>query len=98
MKAVTRTGTTVNRFQIDVISVTLGSNLGITILPLKNLIIVIPAVITRNTTASATAKADEYLSESASMKSMSLSSQTRQQCRYYKNARAIVPLDYCWQR
>lgn len=85
MNAVTRTGTTVKRFQTDIISVTLGSSLGIAILPLNNLIIVIPAVIIRNIMASATAKADVYLSESASMK-RSHSSKTPQKCRYYKNS------------
>jgi hypothetical protein len=63
---VTRTGTAVNRFQIDVISVILGSNLGLSILPLNNLTKVIPAVITRKTIAKATAKPEVYLNESAS--------------------------------
>lgn len=68
MKAVTRTGTTVKRFHTDAISVTLGRNLGMAILPLKSLTTVIPAVMTRKTSASATAKADVYLNESASIK------------------------------
>lgn len=68
MYAVTRTGTTVNSLNTDVTSVTSGSNLGIIMLPLINLKIVIPAVTTRNTTASATDNADVYLNESASMK------------------------------
>lgn len=54
------------RFQIDDISVTLGSNLGLSILPLNNLTIVIPAVMTRKTIARATAKPEVYLNESAS--------------------------------
>lgn len=58
MNAVTRMGTTVKRFQTDAISLTLGSNLGMPILPLNILIIVIPAVIAKKKTASATAKAD----------------------------------------
>lgn len=68
MNDVTRTGTTVKSFQTDVISVTSGRNLGMAILPLNNLIVAIPAVITRKMTASATAKVDEYLNESAHMK------------------------------
>lgn len=68
MNAVTRTGTTVKSFHTDVISVTLGRNLGMAILPLNNLIVTIPNVITRKTTASATAIVDEYLNESAHMK------------------------------
>jgi len=55
---VTRTGTVVKSFQKDVISVTSGINLGIAILPFINLTIVIPTVMTRNTTARATDKAD----------------------------------------
>lgn len=65
MNAVTRTGTTVNRFQKDVKSVTSGSNLGIGTPPLINFMIEIPAVMMRNTTARATDKADVYLKESA---------------------------------
>lgn len=42
-----------------------GNNLGIAMLPASNLTIAIPAVITTKTTASATDKADVYLSESA---------------------------------
>lgn len=68
MYAVTRTGTTVNNSNTDVKSLTSGSNLGIVMLPLINLKIVIPAVTTRKTTASATDKADVYLNESASLK------------------------------
>ena len=68
MYAVTRTGTTVNSFQNDVKSVTSGSNLGIKMLPSTNLMTVIPTVITRNTTASATERADVYLNESATTK------------------------------
>lgn len=70
MYAVTRTGTTVKSFQNDVKSVTLGSNLGIIILPLINLRTVIPTVITRNTTARATDKVDVNLKESASRNSI----------------------------
>lgn len=58
MYAVTRTGTTVKRLKNDDKLVTLGNNLGIATPPLINLIIEIPMVITRNTTASATDKAD----------------------------------------
>lgn len=61
----TRTGTTVKRFQKDVKSVTSGSNLGIGTPPLINFIIEIPAVIMRNTTARATDKADVNFKESA---------------------------------
>lgn len=68
MKAVTRTGTTVKSFQTDATSVTLGKNLGMLILPLNNLIIAIPAVITTKTIARATAKVDVYFNESACMK------------------------------
>lgn len=68
MYAVTRTGTTVKSSQNEVRSVTLGSNLGIIMLPFINLITVIPTVITRNTTARATDKADVYLKESANTK------------------------------
>lgn len=71
MNAITRTGTAVNRLQTDVISVTLGSNLGMATLPLNNLRIVIPAVIIRKTIASAIAKAEVCLNESANTKSMS---------------------------
>lgn len=65
MYAVTRTGTTVKSFQNDVKSVTSGSNLGIIIPPLINFMIEIPIVMTRNTTASATDKAEVNLKESA---------------------------------
>lgn len=68
MYAVTRTGTTVKRFKNDVKSVTLGSNLGIEMLPFINLIRVIPTVITRNTTASPTDMPDVIFNESASKK------------------------------
>lgn len=68
MYAVTRTGTTVKSFKKDVKSVTSGSNLGIIMLPFTNLITVIPTVITRNTTAKATDKADVKLNESATKK------------------------------
>ena len=68
MYAVTRTGTTVKRFKNEVKSVTLGSNLGIEMLPFISLIMVIPTVIIMNTTASATDKADVNLNESASRK------------------------------
>jgi hypothetical protein len=71
MNAVTRTGTTVKRFQTEVILVILGRNLGIAIFPFSDLIIVIPAVIAKKMNASATAKADVYLNESASTESMS---------------------------
>ena len=53
---------------MDVISVILGSNLGLAMLPLNNLTNVIPAVMTRNTIARATAKAEVYLNESAGTK------------------------------
>lgn len=53
------------RFQNDVLSVILGSNLGMTTPPLINLNAAIPAVIMRKTTASAIANADVYLNESA---------------------------------
>lgn len=65
MNAVTRTGTTVKRFQKEVKLVTSGSNLGIATPPLINFMMEIPAVMTRNTTARATDKADVYLNESA---------------------------------
>lgn len=68
MYAVTRTGTTVKRFKTDDKLVTSGSILGIITPPLINLITEIPIVITRNTTASATDKADVYLNESANRK------------------------------
>lgn len=58
MYAVTRTGTTVKRLKNDVTLVTSGSNLGIKIVPFINLKTVMPTVITRKTTASATDKAD----------------------------------------
>lgn len=61
----TRTGTTVKHLKNDDTSATSGSNLGIPILPSINLITVIPTVITRNTTARATDKADVKLKESA---------------------------------
>lgn len=76
MNDVTRMGTAVNKFQMDVISVTIGSNLGMAMLPLNNLRIVIPAAIIRKMIASATAKAEVCLNESASTKSMSHSYQT----------------------
>lgn len=65
MYAVTRTGTTVKSLKTEVKSVTSGNNLGIKMLPLINLKMVIPAVITRKTTASATDNVDVYLKESA---------------------------------
>lgn len=68
MKEVTRTGTTVKSFPSDVISEISGSNLGIIIPPLTNLVIEIPTVMTRNTTAKATDKADVNLNESATTK------------------------------
>lgn len=52
-------------FQNDAKSVISGSILGIATPPEINLMIEIPAVITRNTTASATDKADVNLNESA---------------------------------
>lgn len=55
-------------FQNEVKSVTSGSNLGIITVPLINLIIAIPTVMTRNTTARATDKADVNLKESANEK------------------------------
>lgn len=58
MYAVTRTGTTVKRLKNEEKLVILGSILGIGTPPLINLMIEIPMVITRNTTASATDKAD----------------------------------------
>lgn len=61
----TITGTTVKSLQTELISVTSGRNLGISILPVNNLKIVIAAVMTRKTTASATANADVCLNESA---------------------------------
>lgn len=68
MNAVTRIGTAVNKLHTDEIPVKLGRNLGRAILPLNNLIIATPAVMTRKTIASAIANADEYLNESANMK------------------------------
>ena len=65
MNAVTRTGTTVKRFQKDVKSLTSGSNLGIATPPLISFMMEIPAVMTRNTTARATDNADVNLKESA---------------------------------
>lgn len=65
MNAVTRIGTAVNRFQIDVISAIFGRNRGIMTSPLTNLTRAIPPVMTKNTTASATAKAEVNLNESA---------------------------------
>lgn len=67
MYAVTRTGTTVKSLKNDETLVTSGNNLGIAMLPLNNLTTVIPTVITRNTTASATDKADVKLNESATI-------------------------------
>lgn len=64
----TRTGTTVKSLKNDVRSVISGSNLGIITPPLINFIMEIPTVITRNTTARATDKADVYLNESATTK------------------------------
>lgn len=64
----TRTGTTVKSFQIELISVISGSNRGIAILPSNHLKTVIPAVITRKTIASATAKPDVKLNESGHVK------------------------------
>lgn len=51
-------------FQNEFKSVMSGSNLGIITVPLINLITAIPAIITRNTTASPTDNADVYLKES----------------------------------
>lgn len=67
MYAVTRTGTTVKRLTNDIRLGTSGNNLGIRTVPFINLKSVIPTVITRNTTASATDKADVYLNESANI-------------------------------
>lgn len=53
------------RFQTELMSVTSGSNLGIGRLPVAILKMAMPAVTIRNTTASATAKPDVTLSESA---------------------------------
>lgn len=64
----TRTGTTVKSFKTDDKSVTSGSIRGIATPPLANLIIEIPMVITRNTTARATDNADVNLKESAAKK------------------------------
>lgn len=55
-------------FQIELISVISGSNRGIAILPSNHLKTVIPAVITRKTNASATAKPDVKLNESGYVK------------------------------
>lgn len=52
------------RLSNDVKSVTSGINLGILTPPLINLMIAIPTVITRNTTARATDKADVNFNES----------------------------------
>lgn len=67
MYAVTRTGTTVKRLRTEDRSVTSGNNLGIRTVPSINLKSVIPTVITRKTTASATDNADVYLNESANI-------------------------------
>jgi hypothetical protein len=54
----------VKSLQMDGQSWTSGNSRGIRICPLASLNIVIPAVITTNTTARATDRADVYLSES----------------------------------
>lgn len=64
----TRTGTTVNSFHTELTSVISGSNLGIPILPFEILTTVIPAVITRKKSASATAMADVIFNESTTHK------------------------------
>ena len=58
MYAVTTTGTTVKRFQKDVMSVTLGNSWGIGMLPSTSFMIAIPAVMTTKTTANATDRAE----------------------------------------
>lgn len=50
---------------MEVTSEILGSNLGLAMLPLNNLTNVIPAVMSRNTIARATAMAEVCLKESA---------------------------------
>jgi len=64
MYALTSTGTTVKSFQNDDKSVTLGRSLGIIKPSVNSLMIVIPAVMTRKTTAKATDTADVNLKES----------------------------------
>jgi hypothetical protein len=58
MYAVTRTGTAVKRFQIELRPSNSGKSLGIATVPLKSLRMAIPAVITTKTTARATDSAD----------------------------------------
>lgn len=65
MYALTSTGTTVKRFQNEDKSVTFGRSLGIIRPSVNSFMIVIPAVMTRNTTAKATDIADVNLKESA---------------------------------
>lgn len=65
MYAVTRIGTTVKRLRNDERLSTSGNNLGIKTDPSIILKRVIPIVITRNTTANATDRAEVYLNESA---------------------------------
>lgn len=64
MYAVTRTGTTVKRFQTEAKSGTSGNNLGIAMLPASSFTMAMPAVITTKTIARATDKADVNLRES----------------------------------
>ena len=73
----TRTGTAVKRFKNDVKSVISGSNLGIEMLPFINIVTVIPTVTTRNTTASATDKADVNFNESATTRKAHMRSSHR---------------------
>jgi hypothetical protein len=65
MKAVTRTGTTVNRSKTEAASVMTGKSLGIPMPPLIILIIEIPTAMIRKTIANPTDNADVNLNESA---------------------------------
>ena len=62
----TRTGTAVKSFPIDIKFGRSGNSLGNAIPPAASLMIAIPAVITTKTTAKATDKAEVYCNESAS--------------------------------
>ena len=58
MYAVTRTGTAVKSFQIELRSSNSGKSLGIAIVPSMSFIMAIPAVMTTKITARATDRAD----------------------------------------
>lgn len=75
--AQTTGGAAVKRLQKDVRSVTLGNNLGVSMLPSANLYIVIPMTTTRNTTTSANDIADVYFNDSASQNVADIRNQTK---------------------